>query len=96
MMLPTPLLGRGGVVARVSRGPQPCWCNSVSSRSFDREQDHVIARAGRHELKTPEPNHGGAREWPSGKEWEIGEKHAGPLPGTPTVGVFPTGSHTNE
>jgi len=62
MMLPMPLLGRGGVMARASRGPQLCWRNAGSSRSFDREQDHVIARAGRHELKTPEPNHGGARD----------------------------------
>ena len=28
---------------------------------------------------------------PSGKEWEIDEKQAGPLPGAPTVGVFPPG-----
>jgi len=31
------------------------------------------------------------KEWKSGKEWEIDEKHAGPQPGAPTVGVFSTG-----
>ena len=61
MVLSTPLLGRGGVVARTSWGPQPCWRNTGSSRSFDREQDHVIAEASRHELETPKPNHHGAR-----------------------------------
>jgi len=60
-VLSTPLLGRGGVVARTSWGPQPCWRNAGSSRSFDREQDHVIAGASRHELETPKPNHHGAR-----------------------------------
>jgi len=29
------------------------------------------------------------------KKWEIGEKHAGPLPGAPTVSAFPPGGHTN-
>ena len=60
--LPTPLLGRGGVVAWTSRSPQLCWRNTGSSRSFDREQDHVIAGASSHELKTPKPNHRGARD----------------------------------
>jgi len=55
--LSTSLLGRGGVVARSSRSPQSCWRNASSSRSFDREQDHVIAKTGRHELEAPEPNH---------------------------------------
>jgi len=63
VVLSTPHLGRRGVVARASRGPQPCWRNAGSSRSFDREQDHVIAGAGRHELETPKPNHRGARNW---------------------------------
>jgi len=61
VVLSTPLLGRGGVVARTSRGPQPCWRDAGSSRFFDREQDHVVAGASRHELKTPKPNHRGAR-----------------------------------
>jgi len=61
VVVSTPLLGRGGVVARASRSPQPCWCNAGSSQSFDREQDHVIAGADRHELETPKPNHRGAR-----------------------------------
>jgi len=58
--LSTPLLGRGGMVARPSRSPQSCGRNASSSRSFDREQDHVIAKTGRHELEAPEPNHRGA------------------------------------
>jgi len=53
MVLTTPLLGRGGVMARTSRGPQSCWHDSGSSRSFNREQDHVIAGASRHELGLP-------------------------------------------
>jgi hypothetical protein len=57
--LSTPLFGRGGVVVRTSRSPQSCWHNESSSRSFDREQDHVVAKTGRHELKAPEPNHRG-------------------------------------
>ena len=32
------------------------------SRSFDREQDHVVAGTGGHELEAPEPNHRGARD----------------------------------
>jgi len=62
VVLSTPLLGRGGVVARTSWGPQPCRRNAGSSRSFDRKQDHVIAGASRHELETPKPNHCGARD----------------------------------
>ena len=57
----TSLLGRGGVVARSSQSPQSCWHNASSSRSFDQEQDHVIAKTGRHELEAPEPNHRGAQ-----------------------------------
>jgi hypothetical protein len=60
LVLSTPLLGRGGVVVRTSRSPQSCRRNASSSRSFDREQDHVIAKTGRHELEAPEPNHRGA------------------------------------
>jgi len=60
--LSTPLLERGGVVVRPSRSPPPRWRNASSSRSFDREQDHVIAKTGRHELEAPEPNHRGARD----------------------------------
>jgi len=60
VVVSTPLLGRGGVMARASRGPRPCWRNAGSSRSFHREQDHVIVRASRHELETPKPNHCGA------------------------------------
>jgi len=59
--LSMPLLGRGGMVATQSRSPQSCVRNTSSSRSFDREQDHVIAETGRHELDAPEPNHHGAR-----------------------------------
>jgi len=59
--LSMPLLGQGGMVARLSRSPQSCGRNASSSRSFDREQDHVIAETGRHELEAPEPNHHGAR-----------------------------------
>jgi len=59
--LSTSLLRWGGVVARSSRSPQPCWRNASSSRSFDREQDHVIPKTGRHELEAPKPNHRGAR-----------------------------------
>ena len=59
--LSTPLLRRGSVVARPSRSPQSCWCDASSSRSFDREQDHVVAKTSRHELEAPEPNHHGAR-----------------------------------
>ena len=59
--LSTPLLGRGGMVARPSRSPQSCGRNASSSRSFDREQDHVIAETGGHELEAPEPNHRGAQ-----------------------------------
>jgi len=53
-------------VVRPSRSPQSCWCNASSSRSFDREQDHVIAKTGRHELEAPEPNHRGARNQQNG------------------------------
>jgi len=101
VMLPTPLLGRGGVVVRTSRSPQSCWRNASSTWSFDREQDHVVAKAGRHELKAPEPNHCGARnrQNESGhleRNGKSAKKYAGPLPGAPTVGVFPPGCHTNE
>ena len=65
VVLSTYLLGRGGVVVRTSRGPHPGWRNAGSSWSFDLEQDHVIARASRHELKTPKPNHPGAWNWRS-------------------------------
>jgi len=99
--LSTPLLWRGGVVARPSGSPQSGGCNASSSRSFDREQDHVVAETGGHELEAPEPNHHGARNWRNKgghleKRWEISKKHAGPLPGVPTVGVFPPEGHTNE
>jgi len=59
--LSTPLLGRGGMVARTSWSPPSCGRNASSPRSFNREQDHVIAATGRHELEAPEPNHRGAR-----------------------------------
>ena len=99
VVLSTPLLGRGGMVPRTSRGPLPCWRNAGSSRSFDREQDHVIAGASRHELETPKPNHRGVRNrrGESGHLERNGKsvkKHAGPLPGTPTVIVFALGGHT--
>ena len=48
-------------MSRVSRGPHSHWRNAGSSRSFDREQDHVVAGASRHELKAPKPDHRGAR-----------------------------------
>ena len=88
-------------MARMSRRPQSCLRNADSSRSFDREQDHVVAGASRHELEAPEPNHRGARNQrnESGhleRNGKLVKKHAGPLPGAPTVGVFPPGGHTNE
>ena len=48
-------------MARPSLSPQSCGHNASSFRSFDREQDHVIAETGRHELEAPEPNHSGVR-----------------------------------
>jgi len=48
-------------VARPSLSPQLRGRNESSSQSFDREQDHVIAETGRHELEAPGPNHHGAR-----------------------------------
>ena len=59
--LSTPLLGRGGMVAKLSRSPQSCGRNASSSWSFDREQYHVITETVGHELEAPEPNHCGAR-----------------------------------
>jgi len=59
--LPTPLLRRGGVMSRASWSPRSHWRNASSSRSFDREQDHVVDGARRHELKAPKPNHRGAQ-----------------------------------
>jgi len=59
--LSMPLLEQGGMVAWLSRSPQSCGRNASSSRSFDREQDHVIAETSRHELEASEPNHRGAR-----------------------------------
>ena len=87
-------------MARASRGSQPCWRNAGSSRSFDREQDHVIARAGQHELKTPEPNHGGARDRRSGSgHLESSGKSVKNMQGpylARQLSVFlPTGGHTN-
>ena len=61
MALSTPLLGPGGMVARPSWSPQSCGRNASSFRSFDREQDHVVAENSRHELEAPKPNHRGAR-----------------------------------
>jgi len=61
MVLSTPLLGRGGVVVMTSWAPHLGWRNAGSSRPFYREQDHVIAGAGGHELETPKPNH--RRAW---------------------------------
>ena len=99
--LSTPLFGRGGMVARPSGSPQSGGRNASSSQSFDREQDHVIAETGGHELEAPEPNHRRAqnRRNKSGyleKDGKSVKKHAGPLPGAPTIGVFPPGGHTNE
>jgi len=101
MVLSTPLLGRGGVVARTSRGPHLGWRNAGSSLSFDWERDHVVAGASGHKLETPEPNHRGAwnrrrKSGHLGKNGKSMKKHAGPLPGVPTVGVFPVGGHANE
>jgi len=48
-------------VARPSGSPQSGGRNASSSRSFDREQDHVVAETGGHELEAPELNHRGAR-----------------------------------
>jgi len=88
-------------MSRASRGPRSHWRNAGSSRSFDREQDHVVAGASRHELQAPNPNHHGTRNrrGESGHLERSGKsmkKHAGPLPSAPTVGVFPTGVHTNK
>jgi len=99
--LSTPLLGRGGVVARPSWSPQSCGHNASSSWSFDREQYHVVAKTGRHELEAPEPNHRGTRNRrnESGhleRDGKSVKKHGGPLPGAPTVSVFPLGGLTNE
>ena len=49
-------------MARPSWGLRLCWCNASSSWSFDREQDHVVAGTGGHELEAPKPNHRGARD----------------------------------
>ena len=75
----TPLLGRGGMMARLSLSSQSCGRNASSSWSSDREQDHVIAKTGGHELEAPEPNHRGAwnRRNESGhleRNGEIGER----------------------
>jgi len=48
-------------VARPSGGFRSCGCDAGTSRSFDREQDHVVAETGRHEPEAPEPNHHGAQ-----------------------------------
>ena len=96
MALSTPLIGRGGMVARLSWSPQSCGRNTSSFRSFNQEQDHVVAETGRHELEAPKPNHRGARNQrnKSGhleRDGKSAKKHTGPLPGAPTVGVFPRG-----
>jgi len=101
VVLTMPLLGWGGVVAGPSGGPQSGGRNASSSQSFDREQDHVIAETGGHELEAPEPNHRGARNRRNKsshleRDGKSVKKYAGPLPGVPTVGVFPPGGHTNE
>ena len=49
-------------MARPSWGLRSCWCNASSSRSFDREQDHVVAETSGYELEAPEPNYRGARD----------------------------------
>jgi len=59
-MLSTPVLERGGMVAMPSWGLRSCGRNAGSSRSFEREQDHVVAKTGGHELEAPELNHRGA------------------------------------
>ena len=56
-MLTMPPLGQGSMVARPSQGLRSCGRDTSPSRSFDREQDHVVAEAGGHELKAPKPNH---------------------------------------
>jgi len=83
--LSTPLLGWGGMVARPSWSPQSCGHNASSFRSFDREQDLVVAETGRHELEAPEPNHHGAqnRQNESG-HLEIDGKSAKKTRWTPT------------
>ena len=63
VMLTMPPLGWGCVVARPSRGLRSCRHDTSPSRSFDREQDHVIAEAGGHDLEAPKPNHHGAWDW---------------------------------
>jgi len=101
VVLSTPLLGQGGVVVRTSRSPQSCRRNASSSRSFDREQDHVTAKTGRHELEAPEPNHRGARN----RQNESGhlERNGKSVKNTQDpylarqLSVFsPPGGHTNE
>ena len=88
-------------MARPSRSPRSCGRNTSSFRSFDREQDHVVAETGRHKLEAPEPNHRGTRNRgdESGHlemDGKLVKKHAGPLPGAPTVSVSSPGGHTNE
>jgi len=75
--------------------PSPAWHGLPVRQKGDGGAVHASSWVGR---RSGEDVSGLVKkEWPSGKEWKIDEKkHAGPLPGAPTVGVFPTGGHTNE
>ena len=100
MALSTPLLGWGGMVATPSWSPQSCGRNASSSRPFDREQDHVIAETGRHELEAHEPNHRGVwnRRNESGhleRDGKLVKNTQDPYLARQLSGFSP-GGHTNE
>jgi len=67
------------------------------------EEDHVIARAKRHELQTPEHHDGAEAKWAKSIHhvgFSLARKRRvtcrRPLPGAPTVGVWTRGPDTNE
>ena len=80
----------GPLIVRVQRGLHPVlWPRVGSCRSQNR---WTWTRGSR--TKSPWSVGSAKREWPSGRRWGVGEKHAGPLPGAPTVGVLPPGGVT--
>jgi len=87
-------------VATPSWSPQSCGRNASSSRPFDREQDHVIAETGRHELEAHEPNHRGVwnRRNESGhleRDGKLVKNTQDPYLARQLSGFSP-GGHTNE
>jgi hypothetical protein len=101
MAEPAPLLRWRGVVVRASWSLRPCWRNADSSWSLDREQDHVVAEARRHELETPKPNHRGVRKRRGRSSHpESGGKSVkntqDPYLARQLSVFFPRGGHTNE